>query len=509
MVANGWGAGKVAVRSRGGMVAAQHRRAAEGGAGLLRAGGNAVDAALGTSLALGVLEPWMSGLGGGGCMLLELANGRAHAVDAGMVAPRALSPADYPLAGGAAGDLFGWPAVVGDRNLHGRLAVAVPGLADGLRVAHEHFGSMPLRELVAPALALAEEGFLVDWFATQMVAGAAMDLRRYPDAAALWLPNGLPPVPPWTGAELRLPLDGLTRTLRRLADEGWRSFYEGGVAQELLADCRSLGVPIDAADLAGYQARLELPHAVDYRGHRLLAMPGPFAGASLARCLELLAAGEPACRLDAAAFESYASVLLQAYRERLDGDGPAQACTSHLSVVDRHGTLVALTQTLLSSFGSKLLGPTTGLLLNNGVMWFDPRPGRANSMAPGRQPLSNMCPVLGRRGRQRFALGASGGRRILPAVLQVTLFLLDHGLDLEAAFQQPRLDVSGPDLVTADARLAIALPPLPGAASRRLAPQVSPLLFACATGVLDDTPRGWREGMTEPLHPWADAVGES
>ena len=130
-------------------------------------------------------------------------------------------------------------------------------------------------------------------------------------------------------------------------------------------------------------------------------------------------------------------------------------------------------------------------------------------MAPGRQPLSNMCPVLGRRGRQCFALGASGGRRILPAVLQVTLFLLDHGLDLEAAFQKPRLDVSGPDLVTADARLAIALPPLPGAASRRLAPQVSPLLFACATGVLDDTPRGWREGMTEPLHPWADAVGES
>jgi len=120
-----------------------------------------------------------------------------------------------------------------------------------------------------------------------------------------------------------------------------------------------------------------------------------------------------------------------------------------------------------------------------------------------------MCPAIGRRGRQRFALGASGGRRILPAVLQVALFLLDHGLDLEAAFQQPRLDVSGPDLVTVDARLEIELQPPAGAVLRRLAPQVSPLLFACATGVLDDTPRGWREGMTEPLHPWADAVGES
>ncbi|MFL5334731.1 MAG: gamma-glutamyltransferase, partial [Geminicoccaceae bacterium] len=262
---NGWQAGKVAVRSRRGVVAAQHRRAAQVGADLLRAGGNAVDAAIGTSLALGVLEPWMSGLGGGGCMLLELADGQAHAVNAGMVAPRSLSAADYPLAGGAAGDLFGWPAVVDDRNLHGPLSVAVPGLADGLRLAHEHFGSMPLRELVAPALALAEDGFLVDWYATQMVAGAAMDLRLYPDAAGRWLPDGLPPVPPWTGAEVRLPLAGLAETLRRLADEGWRGFYQGGLAQALLADCRALGVPMDAIDLESYQAHLERPQAMDYR----------------------------------------------------------------------------------------------------------------------------------------------------------------------------------------------------------------------------------------------------
>ena len=113
-----------------------------------------------------------------------------------------------------------------------------------------------------------------------------------------------------------------------------------------------------------------------------------------------------------------------------------------------------------------------------------------------------MCPAIGRRGSQRFALGASGGRRILPAVLQLTLFLLDHGLDLEAVFRQPRLDVSGTDLVTIDARLAIDLQPPAGAAVRRLTSQVSPLLFACASGVLDDTARGWREGMTEPLHPW-------
>ena len=170
---------------------------------------------------------------------------------------------------------------------------------------------------------------------------------------------------------------------------------------------------------------------------------------------------------------------------------------------------MALTQTLLSTFGSKLLGPQTGLLLNNGVMWFDPRPGRANSLAPGRQPLSNMCPAIGLAAGRRFALGASGGRRILPAVLQIASFLLDHGMSLEDAFHQPRLDVSGPDLVTADERLPFAIEPPAGAASRRLPPQPSPLLFACPTAVLDDTASGWREGMTEPMQPWADAVAEA
>ena len=389
----GWRVSKSAARSRGGVVAAQHRRAAEAGAEMLRAGGNAIDAAIATSLALGVVEPWMSGLGGGGCMLVELADGATHAVDAGMVAPMRLSPADYPLAGGAAGDLFGWPAVIGDRNLHGPLSVAVPGLVDGLRVAHERFGTMPLRDLAAPALALAEHGFPVDWHATQMVAGAAFGLRRYPDAAALWLPNGLPPVPPWTGEAVRLPLPRLAGTLRTLADEGWRSFYEGGLAAMLLADCAALGVPFEAADLSQYRARPVEPLAAIYRSHPVLAMPGSFAGAGLVRCLELLAPYVPPMRVpDHADFERLAQVLLQAYRERLDGDGPSPACTSHISVVDRHGNLVALTQTLLSSFGSKLLGPITGLLLNNGIMWSDPRPGRANSMAPGASHCRTCAP---------------------------------------------------------------------------------------------------------------------
>ena len=341
-----------------------------------------------------------------------------------------------------------------------------------------------------------------------MVAGAAAELRRYPDAAALWLPAGLPPVPPWTGETVRLPLPALAATLRQLGDEGLRGLYEGATAAALLADCAEVGVPLDAADLAGYRARLTAPLEIGYRSSTVLAMPGPFAGGSLARCLELLSARRLDTDLNENAFAAYARALIQAYRERLDGDGPAPSCTSHLNVVDRHGNLVALTQTLLSTFGSKLLGPRSGLLLNNGVMWFDPRPGRSNSLAAGAQPLSNMCPAIVLADGWRVALGASGGRRILPAVLQLVSFLVDHGMSLEDAFHQPRLDVSGPDLVTADQRLPFAVEPPPGVASRRLPPQPSPLQFACPTAVQDDTAAGWREGMTEPIQPWADAVAE-
>ena len=123
-----------------------------------------------------------------------------------------------------------------------------------------------------------------------MIAGAARDLRRYATAAAQWLPDGLPPVPSWTGDEVRLPLAGLAETLQQLALEGPRSFYQGGVARSLLADCATLGVPVDAADLAGYRARIMPPLAIDYRGGRMLAMPGLYAGVSLAHCLKLLQA---------------------------------------------------------------------------------------------------------------------------------------------------------------------------------------------------------------------------
>src|SRR6476660_790549 len=172
---------KPATTSKGGIVAAQSRKAAGVGAEVLAAGGDCVDAVIAITCALGVLEPWMSGLGGGGAMVLYRAReNRYEVIDYGMRAPSGLRVDDYPLSGeGAAADIFPWPRVKDDRNLHGPGAVAVPGVVAGMEEAHRRHARMPWRELLAPSVKFAGEGLLVDWWATLMIASTAADLRRY------------------------------------------------------------------------------------------------------------------------------------------------------------------------------------------------------------------------------------------------------------------------------------------------------------------------------------------
>jgi gamma-glutamyltranspeptidase/glutathione hydrolase len=190
---------KPAVVSKGGIVAAQSRQAAEIGAAVLAEGGDCVDAAVATSFALGVLEPWMSGIGGGGAMVLYRAReDKYEVIDFGMRAPRGLRREDYALTGeGAASDLFPWPRVKDDRNLLGPGSIAVPGVVAGMEEAHRRHAKLPWRELLAPSVALAAEGLAVDWWTTLAIASAAADLRRYPASAAGYLEDGLPPHPPW------------------------------------------------------------------------------------------------------------------------------------------------------------------------------------------------------------------------------------------------------------------------------------------------------------------------
>lgn len=225
---------KTVIATEAGVVASQHRKAAEVGAAVLAAGGDAVDAAVATSFALGVVEPWMSGLAAGGCMVLWRADERrAHVVDYGMRSPRELDPKDYPLSGaGRNTDLFPWESVVGDRNVQGATAVAVPGVVSGMGMAHARYGRKEWRELLGPAIKLAQGGLLVDWYSGLVTASTAKALSLDPDAAAMFLDEGRWPIMgAWTTtAERHLDQRALAASLRQVADEGPRALYEGAPA---------------------------------------------------------------------------------------------------------------------------------------------------------------------------------------------------------------------------------------------------------------------------------------
>ena len=517
---------KPAVTSKGGIVAAQSGKAARVGAEVLAAGGDCIDAVIATTFALGVLEPWMSGVGGGGAMVLYRAReDRYEVIDYGMRAPQSLRIEDYPLAGdGASSDIFPWPRVKDDRNIHGPGAIAVPGVVAGMEEAHRRYAKLPWKELVSPSIALAGEGLAVDWWTTLMISSAAVDLRRYPASAAAYLVDGLPPNAPWAiKAKVRMPQDRLKATMAQLASAGPRDFYEGDLAQSLAADIRAAGGALSVDDLKPFSAYLRAPLSIPYRGGKVFATPELTAGPTLSRTLGLLqndlkpARGGP----DAAAYVSYASALQAAYRERLkdmgdqDGrrslgaDALAPACTTHFSVVDRDGNMAAVTQTLLSSFGSRFVSGKTGITMNNGIMWFDPTPGTPNSLAGGKRCLTNYTPVIAQAADgRRAAIGASGGRRILPAVSQLTSFVMDFGMDLDAVIHQPRIDASEGAVVIGDVRLPQAARDALGAKFdyEEARVQTLPMKFACPSITMRDGDTN--HGATEVFQPWSEAVAE-
>ena len=323
-----WQVTKPAATGRRGMVAAQARDAAEAGVAVLDAGGNAADAAVATALALAVVEPWNSGLGGIGFALVHPAGeARATAVDFGPVAPALLDPSRFPLTGRIKRDLFAWPEVENDANIHGPLSFVIPSALAGYAAMHARWGRLPLAEVMAPALALARRGLAADWFTTLKVANAAAILRLYPESARIYLPDGLPPIAPYQGTPGFMALGRLGDTLDHLARAGLRDLYEGEVAAGIARDVEAMGGVLSRADLAGCAARLRPADEIAWRG-RVLQTPGGLTAApTLARVLAAME-GVEAATPDARWFAAFARAMRAAYAERLEGLGEAEPKTA-------------------------------------------------------------------------------------------------------------------------------------------------------------------------------------
>ncbi len=481
-----------AVRGSGGAVASGDARATEVGLAVLAAGGNAVDAAVATALALAVTYPEAGNLGGGGFAVVRLEGGPEEgdeevlSLDFRETAPAAAHRGMYL-------DAEGKP--VPDASLVGPLAAGVPGSPAGLWELHRRLGRLPWRRVVEPARRLAAGGFPVTPHLHAVIAEHRELLARFPETARLWLPDGAPPP---VGSTLRLP--DLAATLAAYAEQGPAAVHRGAVAAAVEAASARHGGVLTAADLAAYRPEWREPLAFEAFGWRLAGMDLPSSGGILtaetfglleragwaalprfgAERAHLLAEtwrrayadrtllGDPATT-GAGAAELLAPRRLDALAAALDraraadsqalvpGAGlapPAEAAaTTHLSVADGEGNLVALTTTLNGLFGCGLWVPGAGFFLNNEMDDFAAAPGvpnlyglvqgDANAVRPGRRMLSSMSPTVAWRrtadGVEVLAVGGRGGPRIPTATVQMLLNVLVDGDPLQAAVDRPRL----------------------------------------------------------------------
>lgn len=505
-----WTVEKKAVSSKGGVVAAQHRLAARAGAGMLASGGNAIDAAVAAAFALAAVEPWMCGLGGSGFMVVWNAETRsARVLDFQGVLPAAMDPGDYPLDPEVPESIMGFPGVIERRNVIGYGSMTVPGAVKGLSRALVLFGRLGLDTVLAPAIELAERGLPCDWFTTLQIALSAADLARDPAAAAIYLPNGVPAAP-----EQFLPLGRLADTLKALAGNGPDIFYSGMIGERICADLKAGGSRIDPDDLADYQVLEHASQSADYRGATLHTAGPTSGGPRLIETLEHISASlDPAEGIGAQSWKVYADGLNKAWRSHNSRIGRATevgGCTSHLSAVDDEGNMVALTYTLLNRFGSCAVLPQTGILMNNSVSYFDPRPGFPTTMA-GRKRInaSNMCPTIATRdGEAIFAIGASGANYIMPCTTQIAALMLDFGLSLEEAFNHPRIDASNRGSIRVDPRMGDeAIAELSQHFDIEVAQRlVFPKLYSCPSGVSRDPATGIARGINDPSQPIGGAA---
>lgn len=476
-----WPAHLEPVRAANGMVASGDQLASRVGVDILQRGGNAVDAAIATHFALAVVLPTAGNLGGGGFLVLRMADGQRAALDFREKAPLA-----------AHRNLFlDEDGQVGDRSTLGHLSVGVPGTPAGMWAVHQRFGSLAWEELVRPAVGLAE-GFEVDDYLAASLGRVQDVLAQFDGSAQAFLPGGAPPA---AGTTFRQP--DLAATLSRIAAEGPDGFYRGRTADLIVAEMQRGGGIITHEDLAQYEAVWRDPVTFEYRGHEVISMHPPSSGgATMAEIGNILEGWDLASlgwqspemvhlyaeaakrafadRNSALADPDFVELPLermvsQTYADerrstiRMDRATPAAEVapgltmadttghTTHYSVVDRHGNAVAVTTTLNSGYGSKVTVSGAGFLLNNELDNFAAKPGtpnqyglvqgEANAVAPQKRPLSSMSPsiVLDPRGDLLMVAGTPGGPTIISTVFQTISNVVDYGMNAAQAVNAPRL----------------------------------------------------------------------
>ena len=465
------------VAARHAMVVSSEAHASEAGLEILKAGGNAVDAAVAVGFALAVTHPEAGNIGGGGFMLVRLAGGESVVVDYREEAPAVASRDMYLDSEGRA---------IPGASTEGALAVAVPGTVAGLALAHQRYGKLPWRRVLAPAIRLAAKGFPVSYELSESLRANREQLAKFPASRRIFLRDGRPFEP---GEIFRQP--ELAKTLRRIARQGPLGFYQGRIARAIVSTLQNYHGRIEPADLQQYQAKIRQPLRGTFRGYEILTVPPPSSGG--VGLIEMLNVLEP---LDLGPPNSYESIHLiteamrRAYADRAaylgDADfvsvpvrgltskqyaaklreeilkAPAEVAvqaghpadfeatqTTHFSVVDADGNAVANTYTLNGSYGSFLTVEGAGFLLNNEMDDFATKPGEpnmyglvqgeANAIGPHRRPLSSMTPtIVIQDGKVRLVLGSPGGGTIINTVLQVLLNVLVFRMDIRQAVTAPR-----------------------------------------------------------------------
>jgi gamma-glutamyltranspeptidase/glutathione hydrolase len=504
---------KEEIVARNGMVVAECVEAADAGLGMFERGGNAVDAAVATAFASCTCEPAMASLGGGGAALIHLADTeRTTAVEfEGRLSKSATEEMfvdDLLPLGVDPHPSFGWRGTRNNVGWMGYRSLGVPGQVAGLCEILERFGSMSLKEVIAPAIRICEDGYEINKYYALMIGSNMRLLEQYPPINKLLLPGGYPPIP---SSQYNRPTivvqKELAETLRKIAQGGAAAFYQGDIAKDIVADTAPHGSIVTLQDYADYQPKwYDEGLTGTYRGYELVCMPEVFGGTQVLQTLNLLEGFDiPSMKHNSAHYlhllaecfrrawvdrfrymgdPEFEEIPIQglvskAYAEemrpflnlerapeaikpgdpwRYQGDGQmpeegqplgprgAGRNTTHLCTMDKDGNMVSMVQTLGGGFGAYTMSGSTGIILRNYTNLFNPEPGTSNSIGPWKRPSSHdSLTLLFKDGKPHLTVGAPGGRRVITSVVQCLLNVIDYRMGIQEAIAAPRIHFEGSD----------------------------------------------------------------